>query len=202
MRRIERSAPPGDFLEFARKHGHRGWKSLYEEDEPLFRRVCDILAKDQRGLSGYTEEPLRDGFRHVDHFLKREHYPQSTFDWRNLIIDSNSERYGAKRKDGRVTRADNARLVNPVEEDPHAYFRYQADGRMAPRGGLCDRDRERAMLTIDTFGLNDAYLVRRRGEILRIIEQYENSGFELEDVMEALKNMGFPSVCEHAYAKG
>lgn len=202
MRRIERGAAPEDFQKFARKHGHCGWKSLYEEDEPLFRRVCDILAKDQLGLSGYTEEPLRDGSRHVDHFLKREYYPESTFDWQNLIIDSNSEEYGAKRKDRRVTKADNARLINPVAEDPHAYFRYQADGRIAPRCGLCDKDVERAKLTIDAFGLNEAYLVRRRGEILRIIASYEDCGFGFEAAKEALANMGFPSVCEFAYAEG
>lgn len=201
MRHIDRSAPPEEFVKFGRRHAGEGWKSLYKSDEPLFRKVCDILAEDQLWLSGYTEMPLRGQSRHVDHFLKQEYHGDKTFDWDNLVVDANSEAFGAKRKDRTVSRDENGRLISPVSEDPHDFFRYQAGGRIVPRAGLSEADAARARLTIEAFGLNDPYLQSRRAEAMLIAESCRDGGLDFDAARAASAAMGFPSVCEAVFGR-
>ena len=51
------------------------------------RERSDIdLAVFGGGVSAYTEEPL-SGDAHIDHFRKRDLFPNLTFDWNNLFVD-------------------------------------------------------------------------------------------------------------------
>ena len=51
------------------------------------RERSDIdLAVFGGGVSAYTEEPL-SGDAHIDHFRKRDMFPNLTFDWNNLFVD-------------------------------------------------------------------------------------------------------------------
>lgn len=155
-----------------------------------------MLNCEQHGMSGYTEEPLKQENSHIDHFRKKSLFNTLVFDWNNFIVDGVDETYGAKFKDKCVTsREDNVRLINPVLEDAGRFFKYELNGNISVASGLSPLDAARADYTIRAFNLNEASLSeRRKGIITIVMDCYSN--LSDESVLEALEPIGFKSVVE------
>lgn len=192
MRNINKGEPHGAIQEFLRQ---QEW-TMSQNHHRIWREI--ILSTEQYGISGYTEAPLRIDDSHIDHFYKRSLFRDRVHLWNNLIVDTIDETYGAKYKDKCVrTSEDNIRLINPVTEDPHCFFKYKVDGRIAPMDSLEEAEKTRAEYTIDTFNLNESSLVERRKTLLALCDTYGDAS--LEQLLDWLKSYGFPSVIEQMY---
>lgn len=155
-----------------------------------------MLNCEQHGMSGYTEEPLKQENSHIDHFRQKSLFNTLVFDWNNFIVDGVDETYGAKFKDKYVTsREDNDRLINPVIEDVRRFFKYELNGNISVALELSPSDAARADYTIRAFNLNEASLSERRKRIITIVMDCYR---DLSDksVLEALESEGFKSVVE------
>lgn len=201
MRHIDRGEPPMEFQQFVERKSPREWNVFAKKAHELYRSCRDILSEEQGNFSGYTEMPLK-GNVHIDHFKKRSLFEEKMFDWRNFVVDEKNKSYGADAKDKRVCgKGENEKLINPVEEDPHAFFTYQANGNMVPLMSLSTEDEERARFTIEAFNLNHELLRRKRLDMMRVVESYVAGGLSMTDAMNALKDCGFPSVLEYLEGK-
>ena len=197
MRHIDRGEPPMEFQQFVEKESPEKWDTFVRGKHELYKRCRNILSEEQGNLSGYTEMPLKRNV-HIDHFKKRSLFQASEFDWRNFVVDEKSKPYGADAKDRKICRhEENEKLVNPVEENPHAFFTYQENGNIVPLMSLPEKDKERARSTIEAFNLNHELLRRKRLDMMRVVEEYRGGGLNFEDTREALKDYGFPSVLDY-----
>ena len=114
------------------------------------------------------------------------------------MVDEKGKPYGADRKDESIVlREKNEKLINPVEEDPHLFFTYQRNGNLIPVDSLSDKNRERAIFTIEVFGLNHEILRRKRLDMMCLVENYVAGGLSMAEVKSALTECGFPSVLEY-----
>lgn len=193
MRKIDKGDPMPSFSEFVSRNHPVKW-----EDAKAVSRIWReyILMYEQHWLSGYTEEPLRLDDSHIDHFRKQSLFNTLTFDWSNFIVDQKNDTYGARYKDNIVkTKADNEKLINPATEDAAKFFKYEINGKIDIADGLSEKDKTRALFTINAFNLNESSLVERRKVILNIIMDSYNDLTD-EMVLEALAAEGFTSVVE------
>lgn len=202
MRRIAKLPAPSTLAEEKKTCGNN-WDNVSKGTKKLWR---DQLFEEQKGLDAYTEEILsldNKTTTHIDHFKKRVHHPELTFDWENLFLANhqNNNAYGADAKDNGTNKIEKDKyedLIHPAEEDPHEYFTYNLRGEICPREGLDNTRRKKAQFTIDTFCLNSPALQDKRKEILRILWGYQD---QFEESFEYLKCYPFPSLME-CYKQG
>lgn len=93
-------------------------------------------------------------------------------------------------------------LINPIMEEPQAFFTYQENGNMIPRMSLSREDRERADFTIKVFNLNHEVLRRKRMDLMMLVEDYRRGGLDWEEMKVSLSAYGFPSVLEEMEVGG
>lgn len=193
---IHRSKAPKDFTDSLKKHKPSNWDNFVRDYHDVYLPARAVLEEDQMHLSGYTELPLKTK-THIDHFLKKVLFPEKTFDWFNYVVDDHCNDYGADYKDTHIrNRQDNAKLVNPISEDPQAFFTYQASGEMIARADISDGDKERANFTIDSFNLNHKLLTKRRSELFSLIQSYHEGGLEEVEINNALQAQGLTTFVE------
>ena len=174
------------------------WNNVSKEIKDSWR---EQLFVEQEGFDAYTEEILSLDDKtttHIDHFKKRAHHPELTFDWGNLFLANhqNNNAYGADAKDNGTNKIEKDKydnLIHPVEEDPLEYFTYNLRGAICPREGLDNTRLKKALFTIDTFCLNSPALLNKRNEILQILQGYQD---QLDEAFEYLKRHPFPSLME------
>lgn len=112
-------------------------------------------------------------------------------------MDDHCNGYGADYKDTHIrNRQDNAKLVNPISENPQNFFTYQVSGEMIARAGISDGDKERANFTIDSFNLNHKLLTKRRSELFSLIQSYHEGGLGKVEINNALQAQGLTSFVE------
>jgi uncharacterized protein (TIGR02646 family) len=193
MRKLDKGAPIQHFVDFIRHNHYDRWEDA-KEASPIWRE--HILNREQHGLSGYTEAPIKYENSHIDHFKKQALYPNLIFEWNNYVVDSKDDTYGARYKDNVVcNQTDNERLINPVVENAQQFFKYELSGKMVPMDGLGDVEKQRANYTIDSFNLNESSLMERRKSILNLdLSSFE--GLTDHEILEALQPDGFISVVE------
>jgi len=131
--------------------------------------IKEKLYKEQLSLCAYCERNLKEF--HVDHFKKRDFFPDLTFDYENLFLSCNSNEHCARYKDLKVKlkKDDFKRLISPVEIDFEKVV-YE-DGVLASLDDNID-------FTIESLNLNHAKLIELRKRIYqdfkRCIEVYKN----------------------------
>lgn len=187
MKHINRCSPPSDFVIFV-KSKPKVWSDLSVNNHTLYETCREMLAKDQNDKSGYTELPLtkKPNAWHIDHFLKRMHFPNEMFDWQNFIADNHTKGYGADYKDCNVTKEENQRLINPITEQPETFFTYRMNGEIVPQDTLSTFDKSRAELTIEKFNLNHPDLVKTRQNVADLIAVYKDGQLNEEEIIAAL----------------
>lgn len=200
MRKINKCKPLEVFSAFVRHKKPQKWSDLPADIGAECR--CTMLEKEQKGLSGYTERKLHAGNSdlHIDHFRKRALFNASDyiFNWDNLIVDEHNPHFGADYKDGDngvKTQEEYSRIINPVNENPHDFFEYMADGEMIPRRGLDALGVEKALHTIQVFNLNHPSLKNSRADVVRQIVMMKDYGADF--VLECLHDGPFPSLVEY-----
>lgn len=197
MRRINKCPAPSTLAKAKNTCGNN-WDNVSKGTKESWR---DQLFKEQKGLDAYTEEILSLDDKtttHIDHFKKRAHHPELTFDWGNLFLANhqNNNAYGADAKDNGTNKIEKDKyddLIYPAEEDPHEYFTYNLEGEICPCEGLDDTRLKKAQFTIDTFCLNSPALLKSRNGILRILRGYQD---QLEESFKYLEGNPFPSLIE------
>ncbi len=201
MRSINKQAPPADLGKFVRQENPQKFEEIHDSKHfpGLYKECIEHLRTEQENLSGYTEKPLKSGV-HVDHFRKQALFntQDMVFDWENMIADEHNSGYGADYKDGRVTRADYEKLINPVLVDPHHYLTYLDEGVIKPVDGLSAIEREKAEKTIEIFNLQHPLLRELRERAIRMVKEYRSQDLEADVIIKALKDYGFKSAVEYA----
>ena len=89
-------------------------------------------------------------------------------------------------------------LIDPVAEtDPSRFFTYMENGRMMPASDLCDSDKEKALYTINAFGLNDPSLQSMRSNLLTNIDNYCCGELSRAEITKALEGLGFITLIDY-----
>jgi uncharacterized protein (TIGR02646 family) len=177
MHRLVRPKPPPRALEEAKSRGLREWEEL----GPAARReIRTSLGEMQGWLCAYCEAKVEDeGSRatggekrgsgcHVEHWEKRADNKERQFDWKNLFLSCNSERHCGKDKDKLKdeSRPNYELLIDPCEEDPEDYLRFDSSGRVSVWEKIPEELRRKAEETIRVFNLNEPGLVNRRKGVI------------------------------------
>lgn len=121
--------------------------------------------------------PTETGFLEVEHFYPKTIYPESTYEWLNLLPS-------CKRCNLKKSTLDTKSLpiVKPDEEDPADYFTYDHIMMKASDNSL---DKSKAERTIERLELNEYRLVKPRSELLVSLVGFQNS---LEAILKELSN--------------
>ncbi|CAA6800069.1 MAG: Unknown protein [uncultured Thiotrichaceae bacterium] len=170
----------------------------------------------QSGFCAYCECKLRTGHKQIEHFRKRDGFPQLTFQWGNLFGScKNSSRCGDY-KDTKAGHFESDNLIKPDEGDLSQHCIFLVTGKIRPKSTLKDsspHDLQSVEETLRVFNLNeDPSLVgARRAAIQRITPQVKElyscaDSFSDEDwdkfLVEALKDIEdneFQTALEHTW---
>lgn len=163
------------------------WAECSKEIGYQIREYILNNSTEQMGQCAYTELALQPDSKssHIDHLLKREYYPDKRFDWNNLFVSTNNNKFGAKHKDnkGQLNKEDNLMLINPAIDNPSDYFTYHTWGEIIPKELNHESlNYKRAKLTIEAFNLNHKSLVEQRKQMFNNLHTY--SRFTLDEIKE------------------
>lgn len=197
---VKKKAPLKSFEDFVRREKPKDWSEIHAKEKypNLYRDTKAALVEEQGDVSPYTEEPLPKESRnaHIDHFCKRSFFPNLTFEWNNLFVDSLSENYGAKFKDKKIKKEDYALLISPTEKNVERFFSYMENGEIVVAKGLSPQDEKRVAFTIEMFNLTDPGLISRRQRVIKTVNDYSN--LTPDEIRDALQKLGFRTVVEYA----
>ena len=190
MFKVQKSEP--EFFTTAKRRVNRpNESSAWANDniENIRKDLALKILQEQNSLCIYCEKSVEDypNKCHIDHFKKRDLFPNETLNYNNLFISCNKENRCAKYKDRYISREDYNRFINPVIENPEDFLEYTFYGELEPKSNLNEFDREKAEFTIGILNLNDKSLVEERKSIVTqlrfIISQI--------DTLEQLVEYGF-----------
>ena len=151
-----------------------------------------ILVDEQNQLCGYTELYIGNlEESHIDHYKKREHFSDLTFDWNNLIVATKDDSFGANYKDKtyKINKNEYPLIFNPVVDNVENYFYYN-------EFGMIREDKGKVKKTVEVFNLNDEYLKARRKNIIDMIDSFKKGGLSTLDIRNIIEEYGFKSVVE------
>lgn len=199
MRRINKSEEPQSLTAF-NQSGHQDWKEIHDEkNRHVYKDCLERCIKNQNNLCGYTEMPLTEGNRHIDHYIKRDFAPDLTFCWNNMIAAVKDSRFGADFKDKNIgrDRYDRFRhcytnILNPLTDEFAGRFRFSADGTVE----AANDDDLKAKETINLFNLNAPSLKACRKRLMESVRAYAKGGLTKEEILDWLKCDGFVSATE------
>lgn len=169
--------------------------------------IENYLKSEQYDLCAYSEVKLENFGCHIEHIKPKSRYPESTFDYHNLIasaFDSENlqkhayaNRFGGHFKcgdnrHGEQDKYDPNLFISPLEANCLRFFSYEPDGYVRPHPKRDKSEKTRAQYTIDALNLNAPYLV---GERRRIIEEMLPIINDLLDNAEALRNFAEVDLC-------
>lgn len=138
-----------------------------------------ILNKEQNNCCAYCEREINSSTSNIDHFKTRNHYPQYTLEYDNLLVSCNTKDRCSDYKDKNITKAYYGNIVNPTIEDPNQYFDYLITGEILPKENY-----KKAKDTINIFKLDDKILTRER---YRIAQTLINIKLPLDEICEIFK---------------
>lgn len=194
MRRLNKQKPISSFATFVSKNKPTQWEQLPAQISRDSRFA--ILCNEQDCLCGYSEIVLEDDSfsSHIDHYYKRNLFPEKTFDWNNFVVSTVDEDFGGKYKDNtyKITKADYPLIFNPVLDDMSQYISYLGNGKMIPMDGISQNDIDKVEKTIEVFNLNCQSLKDRRKGLIASLQSC--SAFSKDEIREVFSQSGFISV--------
>lgn len=194
MRRLNKQKPISSFTTFVSKNKPTQWEQLPAQisRDSRFAILCD----EQDCLCGYSEIVLEDdsSSSHIDHYYKRNLFPEKTFIWDNFVVSTVDEDFGGKYKDNtyKITKADYPLIFNPVVDDMSQYISFLGNGKMIPSNGISQNDIDKVEKTIEVFNLNCQSLKERRKVLIASLQAC--SGFSKDEIIEMFSQSGFVSV--------
>ena len=195
MRKINKGNPHQPFSNYVAKHKPVNWEDMdgaIKRDSRNF-----IMQNEQVGLCGYTELPLNIDNSHIDHYKKRNLFPQLTFDWTNLIVAAVDDEFGANFKDNgySIKAAEYSEIFNPVLDHSENYFSYTEWGEIVAKEGITNDEKEKAEKTIEIFNLKHPSLKSRRFTIIQMVKSCREQ-FTKQELLQLFNGQGFKSVIE------
>ena len=148
------------------------------------------ILSEQNGLCIYCEKVVNDypNECHIDHYRKRDYFPNETLNYNNLLLSCNNFKRCAKHKDSKIKKEDYKKFINPILENPENFLEYTFYGEFKPKDNLSDINKEKAIFTIEILNLNDRSLIEERKQViitfcylvseLNSLEQISNNGFK------------------------
>lgn len=174
MKKINKSEPKF-FRDFKTGNKLVNWNGLHEIKLDLREH---ILKTEQGFQCAYCESAITSNNTksHIDHFKRKHLFPELTFDYNNLLVSCKNHNHCASVKDSKVKSKDYYKdLINPVNNDPSAYFEYSVSGKVISKN-------IKAKFTEETFNLNHSGLMQQRKDITWAVHAYKES-LELEEVI-------------------
>jgi len=207
MKKINKQEP-AFFSEFFQKYKPKIWDDIANIREEMRAYMLSGLSNDpnteehneQNYQCAYTEKRIDSDntSSHIDHFKKRNDFPQQVCEWSNLFAACNSEDYGAKYKD-KTKNIDYALLINPAVDEPSEYFEYSFTGAIVPKSQeKSAKDYKRAQYTIDTFNLNARSLVEERKTAIDIYNSSAKESSNLSELKDIIAQ--FDAMIAYLYA--
>jgi uncharacterized protein (TIGR02646 family) len=102
---------------------------------------------------------------HIEHFRRKRHFPELTFEWTNLFLACASTQHCGHYKDHSRTLPYNPdELIKPDVHDPDTYLYFHSSGEVRVRNNqeLPPEELRRASETIRVFNLNESALTGLR----------------------------------------
>jgi uncharacterized protein (TIGR02646 family) len=171
-------------------NGHITFHGKYPEIYQDTR--LQILFDEQLLQCGYTEIYINNEEEsHIDHYKKREHFPNLTFAWNNLIVATKDSKFGANYKDNtyKIRPHEYNLIFNPVIDNVEQYFYYD-------EFGMIREDEGKVKKTVEIFNLNYDLLKFKRKQIIDLIEYFKKDGLSFNEIKDTLELYGFRSVVE------
>lgn len=201
MRTIVKSGEPQSLQRFNRIM-HNSWDEIHLlNNQHVYDDCLNQCEIDQNYLCCYTEIPVIEGIKHIDHYIKRDLDPSLTFAWENMVCAIKDHRFGADWKDNHISLAGiydkngkcYSNLLNPLQHNLKGRFRYSTDGEIEP-SDISDSIAEN---TIKVFNLNEKSLKTRRKEVMQFVRCLQDGGMDKSDIFDCLSEGGFLSVIEY-----
>ena len=138
------------------------------------------LPDEQENMCVYCETKLNK--YHIDHFYKRDLFPNKTFDYENLYLSCDNENNCAKYKDKFGLQKYKFELMfNPINiKLGEFYYSYMGD--------IIGKSKK-ARYTIKVFNLNSKKLVEQRKRIILSLKDFGELNIDLFDVFKEFKNL-------------
>ena len=139
-----------------------------------------MLKNEQNMQCAYCESTINceSSKSHIDHFKRKHHFPELTFDYKNLFVSCNSHSHCASHKDEFISKDKYEMLVNPAIENPDQYFDYSISGKIISKN-------DKAGFTERTFNLNHPSLKQQRKDIAFSVLAYRDT-LELREVVKEI----------------
>ncbi len=192
MRKINKLTPLDYFNNNNYKNICTDWNCFHNQFADIFQNArLQILTDEQNGLCGYTEIYINELEEcHIDHYKKRAHFPNLTFNWDNLIVATKDNNFGANFKDNKyntsgIQISEYVNIYNPVINN--IKFQYTNKGKIIV-------EEVKIKKTVDVFNLNHESLSRRREDLISLVEYCKNDGYTDIEIKEQLETSGFISV--------
>ncbi len=196
MRRLNKGEPLPSFTQCISRNTPASWDDFSQNYQAISQDIrLHILCTEQESVCGYTELPIDDPYRcHIDHFRKRQYFSNLTFDWRNFIVATIDDDFGAKYKDGRngIKKDEYDNIFNPVDDNVEQYFEYSKLGDILPKLSCTTTEKAKAEKTIEVFNLKHPALKRRREKIIKMLEDFGD--LPPEEIKLYLAEEGFKSL--------
>lgn len=172
MRKLTRPQKPPRCIERAQNTGATNWQRLRGRDR---REIWIKLNEMQHRICAYCESAFSEGDSHIEHLYPRAKYEGLTFEWKNLFGSCNSQNSCGIYKDSarNPTATTHELLIKPDHDDPHRYFQYYKNGRIAGKPVLPEKMYQQAKETMRAFNLNNSALVSLRRSHLEPLMQLE-----------------------------
>lgn len=187
MRKIIKQEP--EFFTKYIKSFSGDWSECSKEIGFQIREYILHNSSEQMGQCAYTELAIQPDSKssHIDNLLKQKHFPNMKFEWNNLFVSTNNNKFGAKHKDqdAQLNKENNRLLINPAIDNPSDYFTYHTWGEVIPKESNHESLKyKRAKLTIEAFNLNHQSLMAQRMQIFHYLTEYSN--FTLDEIKECI----------------
>ena len=154
-------------------------------------RLClrEALIKEQKYQCFYCEKKIINDTSkvHIDHIKQRNLYHKLECTYENMALSCNAKLHCAKYKDNQEPWDDNKflRMVsnNPeLQEKPSDFFIYKSNGKIGVKKSLSEKEKERAINTIEYLNLNHKNLIETRENIFLQLELYKSNGHEIDEI--------------------
>lgn len=152
----------------------------------------DILHEEQNSLCAYCEKKIdaEQTKSNIDHFKKRNLFPEFTLNYYNLLVSCNSKFHCSNKKDNSsISKTSYDKIINPVIEDPNDFLDYTFTGDVISKTSLNTTHKKKADFTISIFALNNKSLQQDRKKITSTIQRYKKDhGYQLPELIKVINS--------------
>ncbi|QCI28548.1 retron system putative HNH endonuclease [Caminibacter pacificus] len=169
MIKIKKEEP--DFFKKAKRKVKSPNISKAWEDENIKQiksQLREYIISEQKFLCAYCERKLENLTNlSIDHFKKRNLFPDLTLDYNNLFVSCDSATHCERHKDSfSINKEEFKYLIHPVFNNPEYFFEYDLTGHILPKDDLSEFNKKKADFTIKAFNLNDKSLIEDRKKLI------------------------------------